>query len=94
MSIKSDRWIRHMVKEMGLIDLFTSPIEGIKPNPDAYILGLRREFINPLKPHIAGHVAAVLVAMMRSTGLTPSVGLVSKLILDYAPLGFDLWQIK
>ncbi|KAL3917340.1 MAG: hypothetical protein SGILL_004757 [Bacillariaceae sp.] len=80
--------------EEKMSDVLTQPVDVVKVDPKAYIAGIRREFIQPLKPLIADYAAAMVVAMMRSTGCSPRVGLVSKLILEYVPLGFDLWKIE
>jgi hypothetical protein len=80
----------HANMRLELLDLPTTLADV---NAKEYVKALRRELARPIKMVVANHSAIVIVAMMRSTGQVPPLGLVSQSILEYCPLGFDFWKL-
>jgi hypothetical protein len=81
-----------LVEEVGMTELLTIPAEDIiTADPDAYFKEIRHELTAPLRHCVAEYSAILTVAMMRMTGSPAPPGMFSEIILDYCPLGFDLW---
>eukprot|EP00978_Attheya_sp_CCMP212_P034284 scaffold142750_cov59-Attheya_sp.AAC.4 len=90
------------IEEMSIVPLATAAnmLELLDPpttladvNKKKYVKALRRELAGPLKMLVANQSTIVIVAMMRSTGQVPPLGLITQSILEYCPLGFDFWKL-
>jgi hypothetical protein len=83
-------------KEMkSMVEAVGPPHQLHRAIPEELILHLQQKIIAPIKPIARDYVAPLVVACMRSTGITPPLGLMSRLVLEYSPPGnFDLWPIR
>lgn len=86
--------IAQKAKENNMSHLLVPPKTLMAANPDDCIKEFRRELEAPLKQIVPEYSGALIVAVMRATGNAPPVGLMSRLMLAYCPLGHDLWEIS
>jgi len=84
---------RDYVERAGLSDLLIPPDRLEIADPAACVAELRKEFEADIKKSVPDHSSILVVAAMRNTGLAPPLGLMSKLVLEYTNLGFDLWKL-
>lgn len=86
--------VARRVDEVGMRKALTLPEHPIIPDPEACIRDCRLELEAPLRREVCNISGSLVVAMMRSTGSVPPAFLMSQLILDYCPFGFDLWKVE
>lgn len=86
--------IRDKAEELGMSDLLIPPERLEMADPAACIADLRKELEAPIRELVPDYSSILVVAVMRNTGCAPPLGLMSKLVLEYSPLGFDFWKME
>ncbi|CAB9524020.1 expressed unknown protein [Seminavis robusta] len=86
--------IQAKAEEVGMADILCNTEAPRTADPEAFFKELRHEMSGPLKLAVAEHSAILVATMMRCTGCSAPVGFFSKLIVEYCPLGFDLWKVE
>eukprot|EP00978_Attheya_sp_CCMP212_P024224 scaffold75836_cov51-Attheya_sp.AAC.1 len=82
-----------LATEANMLELLDPPTTLADVNKKEFVKALRRELARPLKMLVANQSAIVIVAMMRSTGQVPPLGLITQSILEFCPFGFDFWKL-
>jgi hypothetical protein len=86
--------IQSKATEVGMEDLLIPHEDNLMTaDPGAYVKELRQDLTTPIRLCVADQSAILTVAMMRFTGFTAPLGMFSQMILEYCPLGFELWAI-
>ena len=75
--------IKELAEENGMSDLLVRPAEPTIPDVKAFVQHIRHEFSKPLRVKLSG---LIVVALMRSTGQVPPVGVVSSTIISFCNL--------
>lgn len=84
--------VMEMASQVGLKHLLVAN-QQVVAAPGNYGKQLRKQFMWCFYREVKQRSALLTVACIRQTGLVPQKHLMSNLILEYCPLGFNLWKV-